>query len=222
MDLLAILKQLGVRENLTWGEYRGGLEDLMERTATKYLLILILITVLVIVIDAIGMSGLIPDPRFLLLASGLIFLTAGYWGWRGLALKKQFRLEREESDRALSGKTPVAVAAFTVKTLPGTLVVLLRFGGTENVHEYRITTESDLIGAISTYFVSSQDKYVIVGCRERGHLGTVQDLENFLRTDVLAWLAHRVGGKPLFPPPYLLEVLRILERKNTVPSPVPG
>ncbi len=210
MDVLAILKQLGIGVFLEWGQEREWLEDRIGRTRTKYSLVLVIIIAADIAVFVIGFWHLPPWPlnyAALVLAVGATAIAA----WLSIRYQEHFGKLRRISDDFLNGKIPVAVASWTLGTLPGKIIVLLRFGGAEGQLIYWITTKDDLSGAMGSLLITPDD-YVLVSHREPSYMETAQALDNPLHMEVLGWLARRVGGKVLFLPLKFYEQLEQLER----------
>lgn len=211
MDLLSVLKQLGVGVFLEWGQERGELEDRIGQQRTKYTVILGISIAMDIAVYVIGSWHILPDPLpfiALLLAVSVTAIATIF----GLRLQEHFGALRRISDDFLNGKIPVAVASWTLGTLPGEVIALLYEGGSDPHLWYLIMTETEMRQSLGAYFGHQTEKYVLVAHREPSYMETAQALDNLLPMEVFEWLAHRVGGKVLFLPLKFWEKLEQLER----------
>ncbi|MEK7611258.1 MAG: hypothetical protein AAB486_02665 [Patescibacteria group bacterium] len=208
-----IAQQMGVAEDLNWGNKRQELEIKLAGTAYKLMGLAI-----GLLIAFLAISFLMPEGAGRFVALFVWAVAMGITVEQSLRFKKQSLAERAASNKELGGRMPFCVAVLTVRTVPNRLIAFLRFGQPANRHEYRITTAQGIAGALSTYVSHNPSRYLLVGVFERGRLATVQDLENLLRSTLILYFARKVGGNLLLPPPPLLDELREIERKSTVPG----
>lgn len=208
-----IAQQMGVAEDLNWGNKRHELEIKLAGTAYKLMGLAIGLLVAFLAILFLMPEGLGRFVAQFVLGAVLVIIA-----WYSLRFKKLAGAERAASDQELGERMPFCVAVLTVRTVPNRLIAFLRFGQPENRHEYRISTAEGIAGALSTYVSHNPSRYLLVGVFERGRLATVQDLENLLRSTLILYFARKVGSNLRFPPLSLLEELREIERKSTVPG----
>lgn len=192
-SILAILKVLGMAEDISWGDSRARTEEDWARWTTKYRLSAVLVlaaflfSTVSLILQTISFTSFVLIALFTLAVSGIVTTILGPQG-DGL------KMERRMSEGFLRGRTPVAVAAYQIDTLPGRTLLLIRAGGVQAWSRNELVYNEAVPDFLSGLFTARQrlKNYLLVGCWEKTGATSVEEVR-LREKGIFTWLNRRVG-----------------------------
>lgn len=188
--------------NTDWGDKRRELEKRYSRWVWKYWLFV----GVPLVILAAAITGhyfrLLPYETYavIMIVAGVFSVFAAFWFGR---YGRELRAERDDSNRLLGGRIPVAVAAYKMKTLPRSTLLFIRAGGPKGWPREVLIEDKRLDEFLRGLFTKDPglSAYILVGCWEVEDVDSVCSVKR-KEKKIHIWTNHTVGiRKVTFPNP---------------------